>query len=192
MASNQLLFLLNKRQSEIEEGLQTTHESAYIAQRRDPSKSAPSRRTSIGIVKRQVATSSQAQRHRAAKAPIDYVSPFIRKANELAKERSKEAIKKIRSNRAVSGNEFMEFRVSSELFDPSIKKQEIFKLEPRNRPPMSAQASASAPALSSHKRYSTSMTKRTQGVLYSAPSYRLRHVSYLYICVGQSVCGALS
>ena len=66
-----------------------------------------------------------------------YISPFVRQAREEAKKRSKEAAKKLQRNKTP-------LNISSDwdgntkgfsLFDSSIRKQEVFRLQPKIHPP---------------------------------------------------------
>jgi hypothetical protein len=70
-------------------------------------------------------------RHRHKVDP--YVSPFILNAKKKAEERAKLARMKMRKNHSPSRNEWDITPVNSGLFDPTIRKQEIFRLGPRSQ-----------------------------------------------------------
>jgi hypothetical protein len=71
-----------------------------------------------------------------------YISPFVLKAEEIARTRSRDALAKLKqgkTNLVGESNDWnMDTRTSS-LFDPQIKQREIFKIEPRKLSSKSAQ-----------------------------------------------------
>lgn len=146
---NQLLFQLHERQADLDR-LNTSSSTA--------GRSTGTRRTITNNNRRDSFQQNP-------KAGLAYVSPFIKKANEIAKARSKTAVQKLRLNRAMSTppdtKVDMQFASKPGLFDPTMHKQEIFKLEPKNKP-VAAPSTAAPTGLK--KLYSTAMTKRTFGV----------------------------
>ena len=70
-----------------------------------------------------------------------YISPFVLEANKRAQQRVKERLSRARPPRIPSpppvfqhdSGEWNKSVQSAGLFDPALRKQEIFRLEPRNR-----------------------------------------------------------
>lgn len=69
-------------------------------------------------------------RHRHKVEP--YVSPFILNAKRKAEERAKLARMKLKKKQSPVRNEWDQTPSNTGLFDPTIRKQEIFRLGPRN------------------------------------------------------------
>jgi hypothetical protein len=64
-----------------------------------------------------------------------YISPFIKNAKRTAAERAREAMKILKSQKnVVVYNEWDQNTRAPGYFDPDLKKQEIFRLEPRKPP----------------------------------------------------------
>jgi hypothetical protein len=86
-----------------------------------------------------------------------YVSPFIIKATKIAEVRSKEALK-LKHKASCVNKEKNQWDTNTEvlgLFDPNLRKQEIFKLKPRK--------SESESIVASHK-VANKMTIKNTGV----------------------------
>jgi hypothetical protein len=169
-ASNQLQFILNERYNALQKG-----------------ESALPRTKNLKPSQKQAAPGTIILRKRP-KDGYTYISPFIKKANEIAKARAKTAIGKIREHRAIiNENESMKFITTPGLFDPRIKKKEIFRLEPRHRqmeisrrgsdggrPGGDSDTNREESSLMSDTekyKHVTSMTRRTQEVNYYARTF---------------------
>ena len=121
------------------------------------------------------------------RAKKSYVSPFILKANQVAKERSKNALKVLRSTKgkgASSKGEWNERIYNSEsgLFDPSIKKVEIFKIEPKVVPNSApTRYNSSTPTANNNDNYNARLTRKTQSEYISSRprSSRSTNVKFL-------------
>lgn len=61
-----------------------------------------------------------------------YVSPFVRKAEEIARMRAQKAKKLLRSQIVTSSMEWDSNIRSNGLFDPNLKKREIFPYAPKS------------------------------------------------------------
>lgn len=150
--SNQLLFLLHQRQQELDNEQEISNQ--------------PLIRTSNTTTKnplRSLNTSMKKAPPRISKQQ-PYVSPFVKKANEVAQQRAQLALRKLktRSSQGIEGvKPDMDFKLTSEYFDPKLRKQEIFKIEPRMK--SRKEEEMNNPVALPMKK-PTDMTRRTYGV----------------------------
>ena len=73
------------------------------------------------------------KKHQRGPISTKYVSPFIKEAEQRAKERAKLHVKTHRKPTIVQ-NDWDQNTSADGLFDPNIKKREIFKIQPRQPP----------------------------------------------------------
>ena len=146
MTSNQLLFLLNQRQREVDKMEEPSREWTNVSNvKHHQSSNVSMKRTVPKALKQQ-----------------PYVSPFVKKANEIAKQRAQLALRKIKTASYREQNKpEMDLKLTSEYFDPKLRKQEIFKIEPRIK---SKKEEMNPVTLPLKKLSSTDMTRRTVGV----------------------------
>ena len=150
--SEQLLFLLHQRQHEFDNVEQQSNQQLIPTNSKNP--------------QRALNTSMKRAPPRTSKQQ-PYVSPFVRKANEIAKQRAQLALRKLRSKSSRSDDGMnkpdMNFKVTSEYFDPKLRKQEIFKIEPKFKSRKEEQEGISN-ALPLKNKASGEVTRRTYGV----------------------------
>lgn len=164
MASNQLQFLPSRREDEKD----TAHSSHIVRMSSSlVRRQGHDKPSSIGTGKRLSARSSSDKGHRSRqlRAQTDAAGPFVRCANDVSKARS---------NRAVSGNDFMDFRLSSELVDGAgeSSRPEVIPAELRK---LRFHGTATAPAHSSRAKHTASAVERTREVRHSSYCIPFHH-----------------
>lgn len=90
----------------------------------------------VSFLSRRSSSSTNNRKLPKGKAIQPYVSPFVLNAKKRAEDRVKRTRLSAAARAQLTGgamnNNWDNTPARSGLFDPSIKKQEIFKLEPRN------------------------------------------------------------
>ena len=155
--SNQLLFLLHQKQNDIET------ETDQKAQR-------TSFRTQQSQSRSQYSKGSRKVPPPKAPKNQPYISPFVKKANEIANQRAQVALRKLKRNIPQNHDDNkpdVDFHLTSEYFDPHLKRKEIFKIEPRNKVVNNDEKRRVKEASSFKKQISTDMTRRTYGVSFA-------------------------
>lgn len=89
----------------------------------------PTNSNSIGTQRQKTPTNTN---RKSTSKPVKYVSPFILNATRKAEERSRQALLQAKTRANRKNNEWDTNTSGSGLFDPTLKKLEIFRIVPRH------------------------------------------------------------
>jgi hypothetical protein len=99
----------------------------------------------VSFISSQSRASTASKRLKKKKKIEPYISPFILNAKKIADERARKALSILKPKSLVPVVNDWDLNTKSPgLFDPTIKKKEIFRIEPR-RPTKNESASTSSP-----------------------------------------------